>query len=77
MAKTQTVLWARVLARLDGPGWCELDPRRTKVAERADVHLTSATGPTCADGCAGGYVDVAFGDSESAGFGFGDLEPQK
>ncbi|MDP9694013.1 UNVERIFIED_ORG: anaerobic selenocysteine-containing dehydrogenase [Arthrobacter globiformis] len=42
MAETQTVLWARVLDRLDGPNRPKLvcvDPRDTEVARRADVHL--------------------------------------
>jgi ferredoxin-nitrate reductase len=42
MAETQTVLWARVLDRLAGPRPPRLvvvDPRRTKVAEQAAVHL--------------------------------------
>ncbi|WP_053736829.1 molybdopterin oxidoreductase family protein [Nocardia sp. NRRL S-836] len=47
MAATQTVLWARVLDRLDGPDRPRLvvvDPRRTPVAERADVHLAPLPG---------------------------------
>src|SRR5919197_66817 len=42
VAETQTVLWARMLDRLDGPDPPRLvcvDPRRPAVAERADVHL--------------------------------------
>lgn len=42
MAETQTVLWARVLDRLAGsdpPSLVVVDPRRTKVAEQATVHL--------------------------------------
>jgi len=42
MAETQTVLWARVLDRLAGtrpPRLVVVDPRRTKVAEQAAVHL--------------------------------------
>jgi ferredoxin-nitrate reductase len=42
VAETQTVLWARILDRLDGPDPPRLvcvDPRRTAVAERATVHL--------------------------------------
>ncbi|MEU7474862.1 nitrate reductase [Lentzea sp. NPDC042327] len=47
MAATQTVLWARVLDRLEGPDRPRLvvvDPRRTPVAERADVHLAPLPG---------------------------------
>jgi anaerobic selenocysteine-containing dehydrogenase len=51
MAETQTVLWARVLDRLDGPDRpviVAVDPRRTKVAEAAlasgGVHLAPLPG---------------------------------
>jgi anaerobic selenocysteine-containing dehydrogenase len=47
MAATQTVLWARVLDRLDGPSPPKLvvvDPRRTQAAKRADVHLAPRPG---------------------------------
>ena len=47
MASTQTVLWARVLDRLDGPSPPKLvvvDPRRTQAAKRADVHLAPRPG---------------------------------
>src|SRR3954453_3912076 len=47
MASTQTVLWARVLDRLDGPNPPKLavvDPRRTQAARRADVHLAPRPG---------------------------------
>jgi anaerobic selenocysteine-containing dehydrogenase len=51
MAETQTVLWARVLDRLDGPDRpviVAIDPRRTKVAEAAlasgGVHLAPLPG---------------------------------
>ena len=42
MAETQTVLWARVLDRLasaNRPRLVVMDPRRTKTAQQADVHL--------------------------------------
>src|SRR4051794_37580855 len=47
MASTQTVLWARVLDRLDGPNPPRLvvvDPRQTQAARRADVHLAPRPG---------------------------------
>ncbi len=47
MPSTQTVLWARVLDRLDGPRPPKLvvvDPRRTQAARRADVHLAPRPG---------------------------------
>jgi anaerobic selenocysteine-containing dehydrogenase len=47
VAETQTVLWARMLDRLEAPNpplhVC-VDPRRTKVAERSDVHLAVRPG---------------------------------
>jgi anaerobic selenocysteine-containing dehydrogenase len=51
VAETQTVLWARMLDRLDGPEPPRLvcvDPRRTKVAERATVHLPIRNGTNLA-----------------------------
>jgi anaerobic selenocysteine-containing dehydrogenase len=50
-AATQTVLWARVLDRLDGPEpplVVVVDPRQTPVAERADVHLAVRPGTNLA-----------------------------
>jgi ferredoxin-nitrate reductase len=47
MASSQTVLWARVLDRLEGPRPPRLvvvDPRRTQAARRADVHLAPRPG---------------------------------
>ncbi|HET6626057.1 MAG TPA: nitrate reductase [Nocardioidaceae bacterium] len=47
VAETQTVMWARMLDRLDGsdpPRHVTVDPRRTKVAERSDVHLAVRPG---------------------------------
>jgi ferredoxin-nitrate reductase len=47
MASTQTVLWSRVLDRLDGaspPKLVVVDPRRTQAAKRADVHLAPRPG---------------------------------
>jgi anaerobic selenocysteine-containing dehydrogenase len=51
MASTQTVLWARVLDRLDGPNPPKLvvvDPRPTVAARRADVHLAPKPGTNLA-----------------------------
>jgi anaerobic selenocysteine-containing dehydrogenase len=47
MAETQTVLWSRILDRLDGPKPPKLlvvDPRRTATAKRADIHLAPRAG---------------------------------
>ncbi|MFP5070978.1 molybdopterin oxidoreductase family protein [Pseudonocardia nantongensis] len=51
VAETQTVLWARMLDRLDGPDPPRLvcvDPRRTAVAARAEVHLPLRPGTNVA-----------------------------
>jgi len=51
VAETQTVLWARMLDRLEGPSPPRLvlvDPRRTAVATRADVHLPIRPGTNVA-----------------------------
>jgi ferredoxin-nitrate reductase len=51
MAATQTVLWARVLDRLEGPTPPRLvvvDPRLTQAARRADVHLAPRPGTNLA-----------------------------
>jgi ferredoxin-nitrate reductase len=47
VAATQTVLWTRILDRLDGPNPPKLvvvDPRVTEAARRADVHLAPRPG---------------------------------
>jgi anaerobic selenocysteine-containing dehydrogenase len=47
MASTQTVLWSRVLDRLDGsrpPRLIVVDPRATMAARRAEVHLAPRPG---------------------------------
>jgi len=47
IAETHTVSWARILDRLHGPDRPKLiavDPRRTKVAQEADVHLALRAG---------------------------------
>ncbi len=51
VAFTQTVLWSRMLDRLHGPDRPALvvvDPRRTPVAEEADVHLAVRSGTNLA-----------------------------
>jgi ferredoxin-nitrate reductase len=51
VAETQTVLWMRMLDRLQGPDRPKLvciDPRRTKVAQQADVHLAIKNGTNLA-----------------------------
>jgi len=51
MASTQTVLWARVMDRLEGPNRPRLvvvDPRPTVPARRADVHLAPRPGTNVA-----------------------------
>ena len=51
VAETQTVLWMRMLDRLHGPDRPRLlvvDPRRTPVAEEADIHLALRNGTNLA-----------------------------
>jgi ferredoxin-nitrate reductase len=70
MAETQTVLWTRVLDRLEGaspPRLVVVDPRPTKVAERATVHLPIRNGTNLAllnaiqhDLIGHGWIDRAF-----------------
>ena len=51
VAATQTVLWSRMLDRLDGsdpPRHVTVDPRRTPVAERSEVHLAVRPGTNLA-----------------------------
>jgi len=50
-AETHTVLWARILDRLHGPDRPRLvvvDPRRTRIAREADVHLPIRSGTNLA-----------------------------
>ncbi|AXG12541.1 molybdopterin oxidoreductase family protein [Intrasporangium calvum] len=78
MAETHTVLWARVLDRLEGPEPPRLvvvDPRRTAVAERAEVHLAVRPGTNLAllNGIQAalirnGMVDTDFVDQHTIGF---------
>jgi ferredoxin-nitrate reductase len=77
-AETHTVLWARVLDRLAGPNPPRLvvvDPRRTKVARAADVHLPIRNGTNLAllngilrELIVGGHVDKSFVDAHTVGF---------
>src|SRR5690606_24023821 len=51
VAATQTVLWARMLDRLTGadpPRHVTVDPRRTEVARRSDIHLAIRPGTNLA-----------------------------
>jgi anaerobic selenocysteine-containing dehydrogenase len=78
VAETQTVLWARMLDRLDGPTPPRLvcvDPRRTKVAERATVHLPIRNGTNLAlmnalvhELIAHGWVDTDHVTAHTLGF---------
>jgi anaerobic selenocysteine-containing dehydrogenase len=76
-AATHTVLWARVLDRLRGPDRPRLvvvDPRRTPVAEEADVHLPIRGGTNLAllngiqhELIANGWIDRDFVDAHTVG----------
>jgi anaerobic selenocysteine-containing dehydrogenase len=78
MASTQTVLWARVLDRLDGPNPPRLvvvDPRTTVPARRADVHLAPRPGTNLPmlNGIIRlvlehGWIDSAFIQEHTVGF---------
>ncbi len=78
VAETQTVLWSRMLDRLDGPNPPQLvcvDPRRTKVAERATVHLAVRNGTNLAlmnalihELIALGAIDRDYVDAHTVGF---------
>ncbi|MEU3663447.1 nitrate reductase [Streptomyces sp. NPDC032940] len=78
VAETQSVLWARMLDRLDAAGPPRLvcvDPRRTKVAERATVHLPIRNGTNLAlmnalvhELIAHGWVDRDYVDAHTVGF---------
>jgi anaerobic selenocysteine-containing dehydrogenase len=78
MAETQTVLWARVLDRLAGarpPALVVVDPRRTKVAEHAAVHLAIRAGTNLPllnaiqhELVANDWIDPAFVESHTIGF---------
>ena len=78
MAETHTVLWARVLDRLDGPEPPRLvvgDPRQTPVAGRAEVHLAIRPGTNLpllngiqAALIRGGAIDMDFVARHTVGF---------
>jgi anaerobic selenocysteine-containing dehydrogenase len=78
MPETHTVLWARVLDRLAGPDRPRLvvvDPRRTKAAREADVHLPIRNGTNLAllngiqhELIANGWIDELFVDAHTIGF---------
>lgn len=82
VAETQTVLWARMLDRLDGPDPPRLvcvDPRRTKVADRATVHLPIRNGTNLAlmhalvhELIVGGHIDEGYVAAHT--IGLDDLE---
>jgi ferredoxin-nitrate reductase len=78
IAETHTVLWMRILDRLYGPGRPRLvvvDPRRTKVAAEADVHLPIRSGTNLAllngiqhELIHNGWIDRGFVDEHTVGF---------
>ncbi|MGW5270919.1 molybdopterin oxidoreductase family protein [Rhodococcus sp. NPDC003994] len=78
VAETQSVLWSRILDRLDGPTppavLC-VDPRPTPVARRATVHLAPRPGTNLAlmngllrEVIAHGWIDEAFVRAHTVGF---------
>jgi ferredoxin-nitrate reductase len=78
IAETQTVAWARVLDRLAGnhpPAIVAVDPRRTKVAERAAVHLQIRSGTNLPllnaiqhELIANGWIDRDFVEAHTVGY---------
>ena len=78
VAETQSVLWMRMLDRLDGPEPPRLivvDPRRTVPAQRADVHLPVKPGTNVAlmnallnELIAAGQVDEDYVAGHAVGF---------
>ncbi|WP_112244548.1 molybdopterin oxidoreductase family protein [Kribbella monticola] len=78
MPETHTVLWSRMLDRLQGPDRPKLvvvDPRRTRIAQEADVHLALRNGTNLAllngiqhELIANGWVDQKFVDAHTVGF---------
>jgi len=79
VAETQSVLWMRILDRLEGPDPPELicvDPRPTEVARHATVHLPIRTGTNLAllnalvhELIANGWVDEDYVSGHAVGFG--------
>jgi ferredoxin-nitrate reductase len=82
VAETETVLWMRILDRLEGPDPPKLvvvDPRPTVPARRADVHLAIRNGTNLAllnallhELIANGWVDRPWIEEHTVGFA--DLE---
>ncbi len=78
MAETHTVSWARILDRLAGPTPPRLvvvDPRATKVAAAAEVHLANRPGTNLAllnglvrELILNGWIDRPFVDEHTVGF---------
>ncbi|MGE5395393.1 MAG: molybdopterin oxidoreductase family protein [Candidatus Saccharibacteria bacterium] len=78
MASQQTVLWTRILDRLEGPNPPKLvviDPRFTHTAEKAEVHLAPKVGTNVAvlNGLLNliiqaGHIDQNYIDQHSIGF---------
>jgi ferredoxin-nitrate reductase len=78
VGETQTVLWMRILDRLEGPDRPRLivvDPRRTPAAREADVHLAIRNGTNLAllnsiqhELIANGWIDDAFVEARTVGF---------
>ncbi len=78
MANTQTVLWSRVLDRLEGPNpptLIVIDPRKTDTAKKADLHLQPRLGTNVAlmNGIlnqiiAAGKIDEPFIHDHTVGF---------
>src|ERR671917_740930 len=78
VSETQTVLWMRMLDRLEGPNPPRLvvvDPRPTPAAKRADVHLAVRNGTNMAimngllhEIVANGWYDEAYVRDHTTGF---------
>ena len=78
VAEVQTVLWMRMLDRLRGPDRPRLicvDPRRTPVAEEADVHLAPRNGTNVAlmnglqrELIENGWIDEQYVEVNTIGF---------
>jgi anaerobic selenocysteine-containing dehydrogenase len=76
--ETHTVLWMRILDRLKGPDRPRLvvaDPRPTRIAREADVHLPLRSGTNLAllnglqhELIANGWIDREFVDRHTVGF---------